>query len=60
MAITSIKSMIGQGLAAAGVLHTAVACLSLQHQLVPPTIRVLLNGQATEGTYNALIIGRPR
>ncbi len=36
--ITSIKSMIGQPISAAGVLQTAAACLSIQHQLVPPTI----------------------
>jgi 3-oxoacyl-[acyl-carrier-protein] synthase II len=36
--ITSIKSMIGQPFAAAGVLQTAAACLSLEHQLLPPTI----------------------
>ena len=36
--ITSIKSMVGQGLAAAGVLQTAAACLSIDHQRVPPTI----------------------
>jgi 3-oxoacyl-[acyl-carrier-protein] synthase II len=36
--ITSIKSMIGQGFASAGVLQTAAACLSIEHQRVPPTI----------------------
>jgi 3-oxoacyl-[acyl-carrier-protein] synthase II len=36
--ITSIKSMIGQPLAAAGVLQTAAACLSIRDQCVPPTI----------------------
>jgi 3-oxoacyl-[acyl-carrier-protein] synthase II len=36
--ITSIKSMIGQPVSAAGILQTASACLSLQHQLAPPTI----------------------
>jgi 3-oxoacyl-(acyl-carrier-protein) synthase len=36
--ITSIKSMIGQPLAAAGVIQTAAACLSIQDQRVPPTI----------------------
>jgi len=36
--ITSIKSMIGQPVSAAGVLQAAAACLSIQHQLVPPTI----------------------
>jgi len=36
--ITSIKSMIGQGFGAAGVLQTAAACLSIDHQRVPPTI----------------------
>jgi 3-oxoacyl-[acyl-carrier-protein] synthase II len=36
--ITSIKSMIGQPVSAAGALQAAAACLSIQHQLVPPTI----------------------
>jgi 3-oxoacyl-[acyl-carrier-protein] synthase II len=36
--ITSIKSMIGQPLAAAGVFQTAAACLAIQDQRVPPTI----------------------
>jgi 3-oxoacyl-[acyl-carrier-protein] synthase II len=36
--ITSIKSMIGQPFGAAGVFQTAAACLSLEHQHVPPTI----------------------
>ena len=36
--ITSIKSMIGQPLAAAGVLQTAAACLSIRDHCVPPTI----------------------
>jgi 3-oxoacyl-[acyl-carrier-protein] synthase II len=36
--ITSIKSMIGQPVSVAGILQTAAACLSLQHQLTPPTI----------------------
>ncbi|HEV8485377.1 MAG TPA: beta-ketoacyl-[acyl-carrier-protein] synthase family protein, partial [Blastocatellia bacterium] len=36
--ITSIKSMIGQPVSVAGILQTASACLSIQHQLVPPTI----------------------
>ena len=40
MPITSIKSMIGQPLAAAGVLQTAAACLSMRDQLVPPTINL--------------------
>jgi 3-oxoacyl-[acyl-carrier-protein] synthase II len=36
--VTSIKSMIGQPLAAAGALQTAAACLSIRDQCVPPTI----------------------
>ena len=36
--ISSIKSMIGQPFAAAGSLQAAAACLSLEHQRVPPTI----------------------
>jgi 3-oxoacyl-[acyl-carrier-protein] synthase II len=36
--ITSIKSMIGHPISAAGVLQTVAASLSLQHQLIPPTI----------------------
>jgi 3-oxoacyl-[acyl-carrier-protein] synthase II len=36
--ITSIKSMIGQPVSAAGAFQTAAACLSLETQVVPPTI----------------------
>jgi 3-oxoacyl-[acyl-carrier-protein] synthase II len=36
--ITSIKSMIGQPVSAAGTLQTASACMSLQTQCAPPTI----------------------
>lgn len=36
--ISSIKSMIGQPVSAAGAFQTASACLSIRHQLVPPTI----------------------
>jgi 3-oxoacyl-[acyl-carrier-protein] synthase II len=36
--ITSIKSMVGQPVSVAGILQVAAACLSIQHQLVPPTI----------------------
>jgi 3-oxoacyl-(acyl-carrier-protein) synthase len=36
--ITSIKSMIGQPVSAAGALQTVSACLSIVNQIVPPTI----------------------
>lgn len=36
--ITSIKSMIGQPISAAGALQTAAACLSIANQVAPPTI----------------------
>ncbi len=36
--ISSIKSMIGQPISAAGTIQTVAACLSIQHQRVPPTI----------------------
>ena len=36
--ITSIKSMIGQPISAAGTIQTTAACLSIEHQRVPPTI----------------------
>lgn len=36
--VTSIKSMIGQPVSVAGILQAAAACLSIRHQLVPPTI----------------------
>jgi 3-oxoacyl-[acyl-carrier-protein] synthase II len=36
--ITSIKSMLGHPISAAGVFQTAAASLSLTHQMVPPTI----------------------
>jgi 3-oxoacyl-[acyl-carrier-protein] synthase II len=36
--VTSIKSMIGQPVSAAGAIQTAAACLSIRNQMVPPTI----------------------
>jgi 3-oxoacyl-[acyl-carrier-protein] synthase II len=36
--ISSIKSMIGQPFSAAGALQTAAACLSIEHERIPPTI----------------------
>jgi 3-oxoacyl-[acyl-carrier-protein] synthase II len=36
--VVSIKSMIGQPVSAAGALQTVCACLSIAHQIVPPTI----------------------
>ena len=36
--ITSIKSMIGQPVSAAGALQVAASCLSIRHQVAPPTI----------------------
>jgi 3-oxoacyl-[acyl-carrier-protein] synthase II len=36
--ITSIKSMIGQPVSAAGGLQTAAACLAIEKHVVPPTI----------------------
>jgi 3-oxoacyl-[acyl-carrier-protein] synthase II len=36
--ITSIKSMIGQPVSAAGLFQTAAACMSIKYQQVPPTI----------------------
>jgi 3-oxoacyl-(acyl-carrier-protein) synthase len=36
--ISSIKSMIGQPVSAAGVFQAAAACLSIRTQQVPPTI----------------------
>ena len=36
--ITSIKSMIGQPVSAAGALQTVAASLSIQAQMAPPTI----------------------
>jgi 3-oxoacyl-[acyl-carrier-protein] synthase II len=36
--ISSIKSMIGQPVSAAGTIQAAAACLSIRDQIVPPTI----------------------
>ena len=36
--VTSIKSMIGQPVSAAGAFQIASACLSISNQMVPPTI----------------------
>jgi 3-oxoacyl-[acyl-carrier-protein] synthase II len=36
--VSSIKSMIGQPFAAAGALQAVASCLTLQHDIIPPTI----------------------
>lgn len=36
--VSSIKSMIGQPVSAAGIFQAAAVCLSIRHQEVPPTI----------------------
>lgn len=36
--VSSIKSMIGQPISAAGAIQAVAACLSIKHQKVPPTI----------------------
>ena len=38
MAVSSIKSMIGQPFAAGGALQIVSSCLTLQHGVIPPTI----------------------
>jgi len=38
--ISSIKSMIGQALAAAGMFQVVSTCLTIQHGIVPPTINL--------------------
>jgi 3-oxoacyl-[acyl-carrier-protein] synthase II len=38
MAVSSIKSMIGQPFAAGGSLQVVASCLTLQHGVIPPTI----------------------
>lgn len=40
MSVSSIKSMIGHLLGAAGGVAAVAACLSIQHNLVPPTINL--------------------
>jgi 3-oxoacyl-[acyl-carrier-protein] synthase II len=38
LAVSSIKSMIGQPFAAGGSLQVVASCLTLQHGIIPPTI----------------------
>nr|MDQ3830204.1 beta-ketoacyl-[acyl-carrier-protein] synthase family protein [Candidatus Tectomicrobia bacterium] len=38
LAVSSIKSMIGQPFAAGGALQVVASCLTLQHGVIPPTI----------------------
>lgn len=39
--VSSIKSMIGQPFAAAGALQVVASCLTLQHDIIPPTINYI-------------------
>lgn len=36
--VSSIKSMIGQGISVSGILQAVASCLSLEHGTIPPTI----------------------
>ena len=38
--ISSIKSMIGQALAAAGMFQVISTCLTIRHRIIPPTINL--------------------
>jgi 3-oxoacyl-[acyl-carrier-protein] synthase II len=49
--ISSIKSMIGQPISAAGTLQAAAACLSIRDQLVPPTINQEVHDPACDLDY---------
>ncbi len=54
--------MIGQPISVAGVLQTAAACLSIEHQRVPPTINQELSDPECDLDYvpNAARIARVR
>lgn len=49
--ISSIKSMIGQPVSAAGALQTAASCLSIAMQRVPPTINQELSDPRCDLDY---------
>jgi 3-oxoacyl-[acyl-carrier-protein] synthase II len=49
--VTSIKSMIGQPVSAAGAMQTVAACLSLRHQIAPPTINQEVPDQQCDLDY---------
>jgi len=38
--VTSIKSMIGHAMGAASALQVAASCLTIQHDIIPPTINL--------------------
>lgn len=60
--ITSIKSMIGHPVSAASALQVAAACLSIQHQLIPPTINQEFSDPECDLDYtpNACRVARVR
>jgi 3-oxoacyl-(acyl-carrier-protein) synthase len=49
--ISSIKSMVGQMLGATGALQVVAACLSIRHQLIPPTINYQFPDPACDLDY---------
>ena len=60
--ISSIKSMIGQPISAAGTMQAAAACLSIRDQVVPPTINQEVSDPQCDLDYvpNASRIARVR
>jgi len=49
--ISSIKSMVGQPISAAGTMQSVAGCLSIQHQIVPPTINQEVSDPACNLDY---------
>jgi len=49
--LSSVKSMIGQPFSAAGSLQTIAACLTLQHNLITPTINYDIPDPACDLDY---------
>jgi 3-oxoacyl-[acyl-carrier-protein] synthase II len=49
--VSSIKSMIGQSLGAAGAIEAAATCLTIENEVIPPTINYLHPDPACDLDY---------
>ncbi len=60
VAVSSIKSMCGQALAASGAMQIVTACLALRDNVVPPTINYVVPDPACDLDYVPNVARRAR